>query len=62
MMQTVDAQPETVLPKTYCTKVHTTPKRLKKDTKNPKNVIIRMGFVERLVMPSMAKASIFFSG
>ena len=28
----------------------------------PKPVISRMGFTERLVMPSKARASIFFSG
>ena len=61
-MQTVEAQPATVLPRMASTTaqiMNARPIRLKT---TPKVVIRVIGFTDRLVMPLKASASIFRSG
>ena len=61
-MQMVLAQPATVWPSIAATIAQITPMKLMQLTSTPKPVIMRMGFTERLVMPSKARASFFFRG
>ena len=56
------AQPATELPIKAVTIAQMTPMKLTIDTVMPSNVIKRMGFTERLVMPSTASATILRSG
>ena len=56
------AQPETVTPNSLVSSTHKMPRKLARLMRKPSPVISRMGFTERLVMPSKAKFSIFFSG
>ena len=62
MTHMVEAQPLTVEPVSWEMRAQRTPRKLRMDTVTPKPVIIRMGLTERLVMPSKARASIFFRG
>ena len=62
MMLVIDAQPETVSPSAASMTAHSTPIKLTNATKTPKPVMKRIGFVDRLVMPSKANASILESG
>ena len=56
------AQPATVMPRAHLTtKVMSMMMEIRKIRK-PSPVMNRMGLVDRLVIPSMAKESIFFSG
>ena len=61
-IQVVLAQPETVLPKKLPTTAQMMPKKLSAATTSPRDVISRMGLMDRLVMPSKASISIFFRG
>ena len=61
-MQTVLAQPATVLPSIAPMKAHTTPIKLSALNSIPMPVMSRMGLLERLVMPSKASASILDRG
>ena len=62
IMQTVDAQPLTVFPAKLVRIAQATPTKLIMAKKTPNPVIIRIGLIERLVMPSNARASIFLRG
>ena len=61
-MHTVEAQPLTVLSVRWAISAQITAMKLSSDTTQPKPVIIRIGLTDRLVMPSKARASIFFRG
>ena len=56
------AQPDTVAPSSLVSSTQMMPMKLARLMKKPSPVMRRMGFTERLVMPSKAKFSIFFSG
>ena len=56
-MHTMEAQPATLLPMAAHTMAQMTPIKLIRLTKMPDPVIRRMGLLERLVMPSKARAS-----
>ena len=62
IMHVMLAQPATALPAIAVMSAHSTPMKLMSATAAPKPVIIRSGFTDRLVMPSTARAIIFFSG
>ena len=61
-MQTVLAQPATVLPISAPMTAHTTPMKLRMLNSIPMPVMSRMGLLDRLVMPSKARASILDRG
>ena len=62
MIHTVLAHPDTVFPSKSPMTAHIIPIKLRKAIRTPNMVIIRIGLTERLVIPSKASASIFFSG
>ena len=55
-------QPEMAAPNSFVSKTHRIPMMLARLMKKPSVVMMRMGLMERLVMPSNANASIFLSG
>ena len=57
-----DDQPATLCPKANVINDHIIPAKLIKAIIKPMAVISRIGFVDRLVIPSIASASIFLSG
>ena len=61
-MQVMLAQPATALPTRAVINAQRTPMKLTRATNTPKPVISRRGLTERLVMPSTARAIIFFRG
>ena len=61
-MHVSDAQPATLLPVMATITDQTIPIKLKSATKNQNVVIMRIGFTDRLVIPSKASDSIFFNG
>ena len=61
-MQTVEAQPATLLPMAAHTMAQMTPIKLTRLTTMPAPVMMRIGLLERLVMPSKASASILLRG
>ncbi len=61
-MQMVEAQPATALPRAAHTMAQMTPIKLTRLTTMPAPVMRRMGLLERLVMPSKARASILLRG
>lgn len=62
MAQIMLVQPVTVKPTSFVMSVTMMATKLTALTSMPASVMRRSGFTERLVMPSKAKASIFFSG
>ncbi len=62
MMHTVEAQPAMVFPRQAMTMAQMIPIKPMTLTTVPNPVMIEMGFTERLVMPSIASASILRSG
>lgn len=61
-MHVVEAHPITVFPRIASTTAQIIPMKLMNATKTPMPIIILMGFIERLVIPSNARASILLSG
>ena len=61
-MQTIEAQPATDEPRIACTMAQMTPIKLTRLTTMPSPVMMRIGLLERLVMPSKASASILLRG
>ena len=61
-MQVMLAQPATALPQSAVIRAQMQPMKLMSATITPKLVIRRSGLTERLVIPSIARPSIFFSG
>ncbi len=62
IMQVVLAHPETVFPARLPATAQMIPRKLIAATSNPMEVMIRIGLMDRLVIPSKARANIFFSG
>ena len=60
--QAVLAQPATVWPHSAAMTAQRMPTKLMTLMSSPQAVMMRMGFTDRLVMPSKARAIIFFSG
>ena len=58
----VEAQPATTLPRMASMMAQITPMKLIRLTTMPAPVMMRMGLLERLVMPSKASASILLRG
>ena len=61
-MQTIEAQPATDEPRMACTMAQMTPMKPIRLTTMPAPVMMRMGLLDRLVMPSKASASILLRG
>ena len=62
MIQVMLPQPLTAFPRSTESSAQTTPAKLMAATSTPKAVMIRSGLMERLVIPSIANASIFDNG
>ena len=61
-MHTMEAQPATLLPMAAHTMAQMTPIKPTRLTAMPAPVMMRIGLLERLVMPSKARASILLRG